>query len=261
MSVLALDTSSAIAVAVAGENGQILAQRALDQERRHVEGLAPMMREVLIEAGLSERDLRHVVVGTGPAPFTGLRVGIVTARAFAFALGIPVYGISGLDAIAALAATELGLAPGTEILVATDAKRREVYWARYVVRTTALSERGHMDASPGATPPEPLLDEQPHDDDSAVRLSAGPGVDNAAALVAAGLVDRAVVVGPGAHLFRDVFAPAALDVPNATFAPEPAVLARLAEQALASGTTPGTEPLYLRRPDAQEPAARKRATR
>ena len=258
MSVLALDTSSAIAVAVTSENGHILAQRALDQERRHVEGLAPMMREVLIEAGLSERDLRHVVVGTGPAPFTGLRVGIVTARAFAFALGIPVYGISGLDAIAALAATELNLAPGTKVLVATDAKRREVYWARYEV----LTERGDNDASSGGMPHEGASpNEQRSDAGPAVRLTAGPGVDNAAALVANGTVDRAVVVGPGAHLFRDVFEPVALDVPEATFAPEPAMLARLAAQALDAGTTPGTEPMYLRRPDAQEPAARKRATR
>jgi len=75
------------------------------------------------DAGLTMGDIDAVVVGCGPGPFTGLRIGMATAAAFGHALGIPVYGVCSLDAIG-------GQTTG-EVLVVTDARRREVYWARY----------------------------------------------------------------------------------------------------------------------------------
>ncbi|MFZ2172727.1 MAG: tRNA (adenosine(37)-N6)-threonylcarbamoyltransferase complex dimerization subunit type 1 TsaB, partial [Rhodococcus sp. (in: high G+C Gram-positive bacteria)] len=81
--------------------------------------------ECLSEAGHVAADLDAVVVGEGPGPFTGLRVGMATAAAFADALGIPVHGVCGLDAIAAQVGGD------RDLLVVTDARRREVYWARY----------------------------------------------------------------------------------------------------------------------------------
>lgn len=98
--------------------------------KAHHEVLTPHIVDCLAEAGLQPTDLDAVVVGEGPGPYTGLRVGMATAAAFATALGIPVYGVSTLDAIAAQAA-----ASGEEmdLVVVTDARRREVYAGRYTV--------------------------------------------------------------------------------------------------------------------------------
>ena len=84
------------------------------------------MLAALADAGRSINDLGAVVVGCGPGPFTGLRVGMATAAAYGHALGIPVHGVCSLDAIG----IETAGTPG-EVLVVTDARRREVYWARY----------------------------------------------------------------------------------------------------------------------------------
>jgi tRNA threonylcarbamoyl adenosine modification protein YeaZ len=91
--------------------------------------LAPGIAEVLERAGAISQDVTAVAVGVGPGPFTGLRVGLVTARTMALALGIPVYGVCSLDAIA-LEVVGTGAAPGS-FLVATDARRKEVYLASY----------------------------------------------------------------------------------------------------------------------------------
>ncbi len=227
MPVLALDTSAAVAVALTTDAGEPIAGRRVTEERRHAELLGPMITEVLADAGLDRRAVTTLVVGTGPAPFTGLRVGLVTARTLALALGVPVLGVCSLDALAAQAAADLGLAPGTEVVVATDARRREVYWARYRVA--------------------------PDDD---VELLGGPGVDRPDRLAADGVVGGAVVVGRGTALYPEAL-PAA---PGGPLDPEPSVLARLALVRRDRGLALPTEPLYLRRPDVMEPGARKRAT-
>jgi tRNA threonylcarbamoyladenosine biosynthesis protein TsaB len=79
-------------------------------------------------AGVTMRDITDIAVGTGPGPYTGLRVGLVTARVLGSALGVPVHGVCTLDAIACQA---VSAAAGREFLVATDARRKEVYWGRY----------------------------------------------------------------------------------------------------------------------------------
>ena len=107
-----------------------LAVRVLVDARAHAEALTPQILECLAEAGVSRTDIAAVVAGIGPGPFTGLRVGLATAAAFGDALGIPVHGVCSLDAIAAECASELG--SGDELLVVTDARRREVYWAKYL---------------------------------------------------------------------------------------------------------------------------------
>jgi tRNA threonylcarbamoyladenosine biosynthesis protein TsaB len=118
--ILAIDTSGAIAVAaVAG--GTVLAERTEFAPRGHAELLAGMAEAVLADAGGARPN--RIVVGTGPATFTGLRVGLVTARALGYAWGVPVDGVCALDA--------LGAEYGT-CTVVTDARRKEVYWATYV---------------------------------------------------------------------------------------------------------------------------------
>jgi tRNA threonylcarbamoyladenosine biosynthesis protein TsaB len=118
--ILAIDTSSAIAVAVV-DASRTAASRSEFAPRGHAERLATLIQEALVEAGCARPD--RIVVGTGPAPFTGLRVGLVTARALGYAWGVPVEGVCSLDAT--------GAAHGGDVTVIADARRREVYWATY----------------------------------------------------------------------------------------------------------------------------------
>ncbi|WP_020016170.1 tRNA (adenosine(37)-N6)-threonylcarbamoyltransferase complex dimerization subunit type 1 TsaB [Promicromonospora sukumoe] len=233
MAVLALDTSAAVAVSLVDEDGARLASRSSDERRRHAESLAPLITEVLDEAGIERADLTAVVAGTGPAPFTGLRVGLVTARTLALSLGIPVLGVPSLDALAVQAVSDLGLRAGQEILATSDARRKEVYWARYRV----------------------VAHEGPHGV-PVVERTAGPDVDRAGFVAQgqlptpdAGDAPLPVVVGEGAMLYPE-FLPVADDAP---LVPDATVLARLALVRRAAGEDLPTEPLYLRRPDVHEP--------
>lgn len=130
MLVLALDTATpAVTAGVLRlpPDGvpDVLAERVTVDARAHGELLMPSVRAALATAGVAMGDLGAVVCGAGPGPFTGLRVGMVTAAALGDALGIPVYPVGSLDAIAHRAG------PGSPLLVVTDARRREVYWACY----------------------------------------------------------------------------------------------------------------------------------
>ncbi|MBX9921299.1 MAG: tRNA (adenosine(37)-N6)-threonylcarbamoyltransferase complex dimerization subunit type 1 TsaB [Mycolicibacterium frederiksbergense] len=126
MIVLALDTATPAVTAGIVEVGATivtLAERTVVDARAHAERLTPNVVAALADSGKTMADLEAVVVGCGPGPFTGLRVGMATAAAYGQALGIPVHGVCTLDAIAR--------ATRGEVLVITDARRREVYWARY----------------------------------------------------------------------------------------------------------------------------------
>ncbi|MCW2300265.1 tRNA (adenosine(37)-N6)-threonylcarbamoyltransferase complex dimerization subunit type 1 TsaB [Rhodococcus erythropolis] len=125
---------------------ETLAVRVTVNPRAHAEVLTPHVLECLAEAGLTPAELNAVVVGVGPGPYTGLRVGMATGAAFGDALGVPVYGVCSLDAIAAAVPTTQSL------LVVTDARRREIYWARYDggvrVEGPAVNSAGDVDPSP-----------------------------------------------------------------------------------------------------------------
>jgi tRNA threonylcarbamoyladenosine biosynthesis protein TsaB len=216
---LALDTStSAIGVAVLATGSEPVVVVDVDA-RAHTEKLAPLVRDSLARAGATPGDLTDIAVGTGPGPFTGLRVGMVTAMTMGHALGIPVHGVCSLDALAeqALAEVPEGV---DEVLVATDARRKEVYWARY-------GRRG----------------------DRAVALDQ-PAVDRPAEL--ASDVRRLPTAGRGPVLYPDLF-PAPLGHPLDV---DPGWLARVASRRLAAGAPMPVEPLYLRRPDALTTAER-----
>ncbi|WP_288832355.1 tRNA (adenosine(37)-N6)-threonylcarbamoyltransferase complex dimerization subunit type 1 TsaB [uncultured Corynebacterium sp.] len=125
MIVLALDTATSdlIAGVVDSSDGRTLAE-AVTRTRAHNEELVPTVTRLLAEAGLGFPDVEAIVIGCGPGPFTGLRVGMATASALGQALGVPVHGVVTHDAAAALL-------DAPSCLVVTDARRREVYWARY----------------------------------------------------------------------------------------------------------------------------------
>jgi tRNA threonylcarbamoyl adenosine modification protein YeaZ len=207
--VLALDTTTDVTVGVARGREVLVSDRVTDR-MAHVEQLVPLVHRSLGAAAASLADVGQVVVGLGPGPFTGLRVGIVTAQVLAHVRHAGLHGVCSLDVIA-LAHAASG--PAGEFVVATDARRREVYWARYAADGHRVE--GPEVASPDAVPRLPTV---------------GPAAD-----LYAGRLDD--VPGPRT-LDAGLLAAHGLDLPSA-----------------------GTEPLYLRRPDAAEPARRKSVLR
>lgn len=123
--VLGIDTSTQVSAGVA-RDGVAVASIGHDGSRRHVEELMPAIDEALAQAGCSLGDVDRIAVGVGPGPFTGLRVGIVTAQVLGATLGVPVTGVCSLDVVAA----EMTAGP-EEFVVVSDARRKELYWARY----------------------------------------------------------------------------------------------------------------------------------
>jgi len=204
---LALDTSTSAITVALHDGSRVLAEATTLDARAHGERLAPGIQEVLTRAGAQAADLSHIVCGLGPGPFTGLRVGIVSARVMSLVTGASLHGMCSLDALAAAG-------PDGEVLVATDARRKEVYWARYAV-------------SPGA-----------------VRPLSEPAVSRPAELPES--VRALPTLGRGPMLYPALF-PAGLDVLDVSAA----ALATLAVHRLAAGDPlDAREPLYLRRPDA-----------
>ncbi|MCW2820321.1 MAG: peptidase glycoprotease [Marmoricola sp.] len=124
---LAFDTATPHVTVALHDGEAVVASFESEEAMRHGEMLAPAIERVLAEAGARAADLDAIAVGVGPGPFTGLRVGLVTARTMAFALDIPLHGVCSLDILAA-AAIDAGL---EEFVVATDARRKEVYLASY----------------------------------------------------------------------------------------------------------------------------------
>jgi tRNA threonylcarbamoyl adenosine modification protein YeaZ len=141
--VLAIDTATPAVTAGVVADGKVVAERVSVDARAHAERITPNVLAALAEADLTMADLDAVVVGCGPGPFTGLRVGMATAAAYGHALGVPVHGVCSLDAIG-------GQTTG-ETLVVTDARRREVYWARYRdgVRIDGPAVSAPADVNPG----------------------------------------------------------------------------------------------------------------
>jgi tRNA threonylcarbamoyl adenosine modification protein YeaZ len=164
--VLALDTSTVVNVGLA-RGAQVLAAATVADQMAHVEQLMPLVSECVDTAGIRVADIDKLIVGLGPGPFTGLRVGVVTARVLGFALGVELRGICSLDVLAA----QFVAASRGEFLVATDARRREVYWARYSPDGVRLEQP--RVSRPSDVPPLPVIG--PATDLYADQLHAVPG--------------------------------------------------------------------------------------
>lgn len=132
---LAIDTSSGTSVAVVDAAGRVRSERTETDTMRHAEVVGRLIQEALDAAGSAPADIEAVAVGMGPGPFTGLRVGIAAARAFALGRGITTFPVVSHDAVA-LGALRHGQPKG--FLVVTDARRRELYWSAY----DGLDEQG-----------------------------------------------------------------------------------------------------------------------
>ncbi len=197
----------------------MLAEHTVTDPYAHAERLMPLAQAALAESRHRLPDLDAIVVGLGPGPFTGLRVGIATAAALGDALDVPVHGVPSHDALARC----IGQLTG-DLLVVTDARRREVYLSAY--RRDGRRLFGPLVVRPDAVPD--LLSEH------GMRPAqlAGPGAPLLAGIVEAG------VTGPVDPLSGGLVERAGL--------------------ALLTGAVPGPlAPLYLRRPDATEPGARR----
>lgn len=246
---LGIDTSGAVSTAVMGgdldaPDATVRHVRSDTRARHHDEVLLALVDGVLQDAGASRAELTGVVVGRGPGPFTGLRVGLVAARSIAAVLGIPLHGVCSLDALAHQALAEADTAdradtvdrvegaagnardlPERTVAVALDARRREVYHARY---------RRLVDGT--------------------VRRESGPAVAPPAD-VAAELTACDLLVGSGARLYPDLLpATSELVDADASHLIEVAALLHAQGEDLTS-----TDPLYLRDPDAAKPTSRKSA--
>ncbi|WP_034254734.1 tRNA (adenosine(37)-N6)-threonylcarbamoyltransferase complex dimerization subunit type 1 TsaB [Actinomyces sp. oral taxon 448] len=237
MRIVSIDSSlgSSLLVADAGPGTagtalSVLSRAEQSSPRRHAESLGAMLARVLAAPGVADHPLDAVIAATGPAPFTGLRAGLVTARALGRARGVPVHGVPSLDAVARAAFDEIARAGGgggESVLVVTDARRHEVYAARYRAR--------------GADDVEPLDSPAVLAPDAAVRLG---GVD--------------AVAGSGAVLYPHL---AAGRVVLAPVSGDPAAQIRVALTRLADagpGAVLPAEPLYLRHADVHMPAGRGR---
>lgn len=216
MLLLAIDTSANASAALLRAEGtaiEVLGSFTSNESNDHSEVLAPAIESLLVAAGSVVPEA--IAVGVGPGPFTGLRVGLATARTLGFVWGVPVHGVVSLDAIALDAAARQ---PVGDFTVAIDARRKELYWARYD-KAGVLLEGPHVTV--------------------AEELPAGP------------------VYGAGAGLYTERLAAVGAQTVEGFENSHPGAVAlgTRALRALAAGDAlPGTEPLYLRESDAKVPA-------
>ncbi len=178
---LGIDTSTDVRVGLADEAG-VLVSRAVTDSRAHAEQLMPLVDATLTEAGRALADVVLIVVGVGPGPFTGLRVGVVTAQTLGFALGVSVRGVCSLDVVAAGHAVAGN--PGGKFLAVSDARRREVYWARYAadgrrLAGPAVSPASELPELPVVGPGAGLAGGTPSPLDGGVLALAGPELPEA----------------------------------------------------------------------------------
>ena len=237
---LAFDTATlatTVALALADEN--LLTRRhepGPDERPGHVSELLPLALELLDEAGLTFAQLDRLAVGVGPGTFTGLRIGVATARALAQAQRLPLVGVSTLRSLAAGADD----AAGAPVLAVLDARRGEAFAAAWA------AGQAEQVGGAGSTP----------------LLAPAALTPEALAQAVAALPVASVAVGDGAIRFRDVLEAAGVVVPADDFAAhrvDAAVHARLAA-AMEPDASDAVLPAYLRLPDAELALRRRRAT-
>lgn len=243
MRILTIDTSAVASAALLDLNpldpvrsSSVVANFSVADTRSHAEVLAPGVMSLFTDAVAEGPQLAAIVVGTGPGPFTGLRSGIAMARALSFAWNVPLYAMMSLDALAQQVFDtpkyQNGRAVGPlatgDFVIATDARRKEVYWARYSANAQLL--------------------DGPH---------VGPALE----------LRNVPVFGAGAGLYKEVLEANGCQVHEhfATVQPSAVELGRAAARkisaagSLAAAGLLDSTPLYLRESDAKVPGPRKRA--
>ncbi|MDR2895128.1 MAG: tRNA (adenosine(37)-N6)-threonylcarbamoyltransferase complex dimerization subunit type 1 TsaB [Propionibacteriaceae bacterium] len=224
--VLAIDTSTRVSVGLAID-GAVIARASDGDSRSHVELLMPTVADLLERADVAATDLTAIVVGMGPGPYTGLRVGIAGAEMLAMVSGASLHHVCSLDVIAlSWSMTH----PQTKFIVATDARRHELYWAVY-------DRLGQRLDGPNVSAPDELPQESLVGPGALLYPQAAGGLDSFLALKLGVRVDALAAAWPKPE-----------DVPQIVGL-DAGVMAqgvnRLAEV--------GPEPLYLRHADASAP--------
>ena len=218
---LLLETSVPAAHVALAEGGQLVAARRLDEARRHARDLAPAVRDLLAERGWRPRDLHAVLVSRGPGSYTGLRVGIMSAKALAYAVGCPLLAIDTFAAVASQAPDDV---PSLHVLA--DAQQGKIY------------VQGFRREAPGA------------EFVPATALAIRP-----AAEWLAGLGEGDCVSGPGLRKYARGLPPGVRLVEEPWREPRPEGLLRVGLARLARGERDdlwAVEPLYLRPSSAEE---------
>lgn len=218
MLVLALDCSGDACSAALLEGGLLLARRSESLSRGHAERIAPMLSEILAEAGRAAMALDVVAATVGPGAFTGVRIGLAAAQGIARAAGLQAIGVTVTEAIAA----DIPAAPGRALLVAVDSRRADPFGEWFEEVDGHWRGRGpdvlHGDSSDPDTPP----------------LQSNP-----------------LLAGSAAVAMRDRFG--AGDVLMEHAVADPVAVARRAILAVERGTARPAVPLYLRAPDVSAP--------
>lgn len=219
--VLGMDTATAACGAAVVRDGVTLSARQERMGRGQSEALMPMIKTVLAEAGVEAAELDAVAVTRGPGAFTGLRIGLAAARAFALTIGKPCLGIGTFDALAADALARVDdIGRADALLVAVETKREDLYLQLIGLDGVPLSE-------PAAAPPVAVTS-----------MCAGYG---AVAIAGDGARRAAEVMGGPVSIVEGC------DVPG------PATVAKLGMRCLGDPAAAPATPLYLRPPDVTMP--------
>jgi tRNA threonylcarbamoyladenosine biosynthesis protein TsaB len=222
---LLIETSGRVGQVAVAAGERLLAARRLDQARRHARDLAPAVRDLLRQAGWRPPELTAVLVGRGPGSYTGLRVGIMSAKAMAYAVKCPILAVDTFPTIA------LAAGPAASVDVIADAQQGRVYAQRFA-------------AAGGGGPPAALTD-----------LVVEAVEDWLARLPAASLV-----TGPGLVLHAGRLPPEQPVAPAELWEPRLDALLALGLDRLRRGEADNLwklEPLYLRPSSAEELWARR----
>jgi len=224
VNLLAIESAtSLVGAALLADNGSA-AERSHQEGRMHAESLAPAIEEVCALSGLTVQDIGAIAVDVGPGLFTGLRVGVATAKALAQGLDIGVLAVSSLDILACAADAEAGSDGPRTVVVAVDARRGEVFTSRYRFDGTASDPINVLDPGPARLSPPQLVTPDALTQ-RLLDIEPGPG-------------ERVLVVGDGAVRYRHVLADARaghLDLLERVSSPSPLTLARLARLRLEAG--------------------------
>jgi tRNA threonylcarbamoyladenosine biosynthesis protein TsaB len=237
--ILALDTTTRAGSAAVMRDDELLALVAGDAARTHGERLPGEIARALADAGVERRDLDLLVVASGPGAFTGLRIGLAAVQALAMVLGVPVVGISALDALAAAAAADLE-EEDQAIAAWMDAQRGEVFASNYAAAIEETRIRPHPSGLATVGTPSRLLAEL--SGDATTWLFVGDGAARYRDQIHAAMGERARI--------------GVKDVP---LAPALARLGRERATRGEAGPPHALQPLYVRRPDAELERERRRA--
>lgn len=226
MVILAIDTSAGLALGlVNASTGEGIGEYLNPDNRSHAELLSAQIENLLRAHNKTLADLALIAVGTGPAPFTGLRVGLVSAQTLGFALGVEVRGVCSLAALAhrVFSVSEM---PENDLIVSTDARRKELYWAHY--------NRELQEIHP-------------------------PSVGNASEVANYAVEAKTKVYGAANQLYGQEFAAAGASLGSVLALQSGISLGQVAFLQEKHGVENSLLPLYLRGPDAKVPTTRKQA--